>query len=199
MWGAVIFSGGSREPKSGGWPEQPATTMGMLATIINGMAMMDCLRKNSMFPVRVMSAIEIEQSGRALHFATGDAPFGKKSASSSSSEGPVILTSPTDTHRCPPRQRNWRWGAGAILKATKVDGIYDKDPMKYPDARKFEKLSFMDALKTRLKVMDATAFALCMDNHMPILVFNMNEPGAIKKAVSGETDRNARQLNAAPR
>jgi uridylate kinase len=76
--------------------------------------------------------------------------------------------------------------AQVILKATKVDGIYDKDPHLHPEAVKFDRISFMEALKLRLKVMDATAFALCQDNGMPILVFNMNEKGSIARAVSGD-------------
>jgi uridylate kinase len=77
-------------------------------------------------------------------------------------------------------------GAQAILKATKVDGVYDKDPVKYPDAVRYEHLTFVEALSKRLKVMDSTAFSLCMDTNMPIIVFNMNEPGAITRALLGE-------------
>jgi len=74
-----------------------------------------------------------------------------------------------------------------ILKATKVDGIYDKDPNKYPTATKYQHLTYMDALKERLEVMDTSAFALCMDNKLPIMVFNFFEPGNSKRAVMGET------------
>jgi uridylate kinase len=75
--------------------------------------------------------------------------------------------------------------ADIIMKATKVDGIYDKDPKKYPDAVKYEELTFIEALKQRLNVMDSTAFSLCLDNNVPILVFNLDEDHAIRKAVSG--------------
>ncbi len=73
------------------------------------------------------------------------------------------------------------------MKATKVDGVYDKDPVKYPDAVKYEQLSFMDALKNRLNIMDSTAFSMCMDNNVPILVFNMRDDNSIVRAVNGES------------
>ena len=76
--------------------------------------------------------------------------------------------------------------AEIILKATKVDGIYDKDPAKFPDARKFDELTYMQCLAQRLNVMDSTAFSLCMDNKVPIMVIELNDPEAIKKAVTGE-------------
>lgn len=77
-------------------------------------------------------------------------------------------------------------GADAILKATKVDGIYDKDPAKFPDAVKFDRISYLDALEKRLAVMDSTAFSLCMDNRIPIIVFNMNKPGNIERVIEGQ-------------
>jgi uridylate kinase len=77
-------------------------------------------------------------------------------------------------------------GAQALMKATKVDGVYDKDPIKFKDAVRYETLSFLDALKQRLNVLDSTAFSLCMDNNVPILVFNLNTEGSIKRAVLGE-------------
>jgi uridylate kinase len=77
-------------------------------------------------------------------------------------------------------------GAEVIFKATKVDGIYDKDPKKHPDAVRFEHITFIDALRQRLNVMDSTAFSLCLDNNVPILVFDLQDPHAIKKAVMGE-------------
>ena len=76
--------------------------------------------------------------------------------------------------------------ADIILKATKVDGIYDKDPKKYPDAVKYDEISFIDALKQRLNVMDSTAFSLCLDNNVPILVFDLNDEHAIRRAVTGK-------------
>ena len=72
------------------------------------------------------------------------------------------------------------------MKATKVDGIYDKDPMKFPDAVRYDEITYVDALRQRLNVMDATAFSLCQENNIPILVFNLNDPGAIRRALMGE-------------
>ena len=77
--------------------------------------------------------------------------------------------------------------ADVIMKATKVDGIYDKDPFKFNDAKKYETLTFMDCIRQRLNVMDSTAFALCMENNMPIMVFNMHDKGSIRRAAMGET------------
>jgi uridylate kinase len=76
--------------------------------------------------------------------------------------------------------------ADALLKATKVDGVYDKDPVLYPDARKFSELQYIDALVNRLKVMDGAAFSLCMDNKLPVIVFNIGEPGNLMKIIRGE-------------
>jgi len=77
-------------------------------------------------------------------------------------------------------------GAQVIMKATKVDGVYDRDPVKYPDAVKYDRISYIDALKQRLNILDSTAFSLCLDNDVPILVFNMNGENAIRRAVMGE-------------
>jgi len=77
-------------------------------------------------------------------------------------------------------------GADIVMKATKVDGIYDKDPMKFPDAVRYDEITYVDALRQRLNVMDATAFSLCQENNIPILVFNLNDPGAIRRALMGE-------------
>ncbi len=155
--------------------------MGMLATVINGLALMDCLEKLDV-PVRVMSAIEMNKVAEPyiLRRATRHLEKRRVVIFVGGTGNPYFSTDTTAALRAS------EIGAGAIFKATKVDGIYDKDPMKHADALRYETLSFMDALKLRLKVMDATAFALCMDNEMPILVFNMNEPGSIKRAVLGE-------------
>ncbi|MCC5806836.1 MAG: UMP kinase [Opitutales bacterium] len=155
--------------------------MGMLATVINGLALMDCLEKLDV-PVRVMSAIEMNKVAEPyiLRRATRHLEKRRVVIFVGGTGNPYFSTDTTAALRAS------EIGAGAIFKATKVDGIYDKDPMKHPDAVRYETLSFMDALKLRLKVMDATAFALCMDNEMPILVFNMNEAGSIKRAVLGQ-------------
>lgn len=155
--------------------------MGMLATIINGMALMDCLEKMQV-PVRVMTAIEMNRVAEPYILRRATRHFEKNRVVIfvGGTGNPYFSTDTTAALRAS------EVGADVILKATKVDGIYDKDPMMDPSAVKFEALSFMEALKLRLKVMDATAFALCQDNKMPILVFNMTQPGSIRQAVMGQ-------------
>lgn len=155
--------------------------MGMLATIINGMALMDCLEKMEV-PVRVMSAIEMNKVAEPYILRRATRHLEKKRVVIfvGGTGNPYFSTDTTAALRAS------EIAANAIFKATKVDGIYDKDPFQHSDAVRYDNLSFMDALKMRLKVMDATAFALCQDNQMPILVFNLNEPGGIRRAVYGE-------------
>jgi uridylate kinase len=155
--------------------------MGMLATTINGMALMDCLEKMDV-PVRVLSAIEMNKVAEPYILRRATRHLEKKRVVIfvGGTGNPYFSTDTTAALRAS------EIGAEVILKATKVDGIYDKDPVKHADAVKFDQLSFMDALKLRLKVMDATAFALCQDNGMPILVFNMSGQDSIRRAVMGE-------------
>ncbi len=158
-----------------------ADYMGMLATVINGLALQDVLEKMKM-PTRVMTAIDMQriaetyirrrairhlEKGRIVIFAAGT--------------GNPYFT--TDTAAA---LRAMEINADAILKATKVDGVYSADPMKVKNARKFPTLKYIDVLKKGLKVMDATAVSLCMDNKLPIVVFNMNKQGNIKRVVLGE-------------
>jgi uridylate kinase len=154
--------------------------MGMLATVINALALQDALERHGVY-TRVMSAIEMNQiaepyirrravrhleKGRTVIFAagTGNPYFSTDTAAALRA---------TEVH------------AEIILKATKVDGVYDKDPQLHADAVRFEHITYLDALARELKVMDATAVSLCMDNNIPIVVFK-HEPGAIVKAVCGE-------------
>lgn len=155
--------------------------MGMLATTINGLALMDCLEKMDV-PVRVLSAIEMNKVAEPyiLRRATRHLEKGRVVIFVGGTGNPYFSTDTTAALRAS------EIGAEVILKATKVDGIYDKDPVKFPEAVKYDNLSFMDALKLRLKVMDATAFALCQDNQMPILVFNLKEKDGIRRAVLRE-------------
>jgi uridylate kinase len=156
-------------------------TMGMLATVINGLALMDCLERLGA-PVRVQSAIPMEkvaepfiqrravrhfEKGRIVIFVAGTG-------------NPFFSTDTTAALRASEVQ------ADVIMKATKVDGIYDKDPMKHADAKKYDTVGYIECLNKRLQVMDSTAFSLCMDNNMPILVFNMHDKGSIRRAVLGE-------------
>jgi uridylate kinase len=155
--------------------------MGMMATVINSLALMDCLEKLGV-TTRVQSAIPMEQIAE---------PFIMRRAMRHMEKRRVVIFAAgtgnpyfsTDTAAA---LRASELRADVILKATKVDGVYNKDPKKYPDATRYEELTFADALKQRLSVMDSTAFSLCMDNHVPILVFDLNAPDSIRRAVLGE-------------
>ena len=155
--------------------------MGMLATVINGLALMDRLEKMGAV-VRVQSAIPMDKLAEP-YIKEGPSAIWKEVESSFLSLGRVTRTS--HGHRgCPCRASEI--SADAILKATKVDGIYDKDPHKFDDAKKYDRLSYMECLENRLSVMDSTAFSLCMDNRMPILVFDLRQKKSIRTAVSGK-------------
>jgi uridylate kinase len=156
--------------------------MGMLATVINSMALMDCLEKLGVV-TRVLSAIQMDAIAEPyiLRRAIRHLERGRLVIFGAGTGNPYFSTDTTAALRANEVQ------AEIILKATKVDGIYDKDPMKFDDAVKYDTLSYMDCLKQRLKIMDSTAFSLCMDNQVPILVIDLNDPSAIKKAVTGET------------
>ena len=156
--------------------------MGMLATMINSLALMDALEKNGV-EVRVQTAIPMDKIAE---------PFIQRRAIRHFEKGRVVVFgagtgNPYCTTDYAAALRANEINAEIILKATKVDGIYDKDPMKYPDAVKYAHIGYEEALMKRLGVMDAEAFALCQTNKMPILVFSMNEPGSIRRAVCGET------------
>jgi uridylate kinase len=158
-----------------------ADHMGMLATVINALALQDALEKQNVF-TRVQTAIEMNQVAE---------PFIRRRAIRHLEKGRVVIFAggtgnpyfSTDTAAS---LRAMEIKADAILKATKVDGIYDADPMKVPDAKKFSHLTYMDVLKKGLKVMDSTAISLCKDNNLPIIVFNLNQRGNIRRVVLGE-------------
>ena len=155
--------------------------MGMLATVINGLALMDTLEKMGV-STRVQSAIPMNQIAE---------PFIMRRAIRHVEKGRVVIFvagtgNPYFSTDTTAALRASEMHADIIMKATKVDGIYDKDPKKHADAVKYDDLTFIDALKQRLNVMDSTAFSLCLDNNVPILVFNLDDPHAIKKAVLGE-------------
>ncbi len=156
-------------------------TMGMLATVINGLALMDCLEKLGV-PVRVQSAIPMERVAE---------PFIQRRAVRHLEKGRIVIFvagtgSPFFSTDTTAALRASEIGAEIIFKATKVDGVYDKDPATNTDAVRYEEISFMEALHERLSIMDATAFSLCLDNQMPIVVFNMGTPGNLSRAVRGE-------------
>jgi uridylate kinase len=177
--GGNIFRGASETAK--GTERVTADYMGMLATIINGLALQDAMEKMGVF-TRVMTAIEMQklaepyirrrairhlEKNRALIFVGGTGH-------------PYFTTDTTAALRA------IEIGADVILKATKVDGIYSADPVKNKKAKKFSTLRYIDVLKKGLKVMDATATSLCMDNKLPIIVFDLAREGNIKRVVTGE-------------
>ena len=155
--------------------------MGMLATIINALALQDALEKIGV-ATRVQSAITMHQVAEA---------FIRRRAVRHLEKNRVVIFGggtgnpyfSTDTAAA---LRANEIGAEVILKATKVDGIYDSDPKKNPGAKRFDRLTYIDALQKQLKVMDATAFSLCMDNHMPIIVFDLFKPHNLRRVVMGE-------------
>ena len=155
--------------------------MGMLATVINGLAFMDCLEKLGA-TVRLQSAIPMDKLAEPfiLRRATRHLERGRIVIFAGGTGNPYFSTDTCAALRASETH------ADILLKATKVDGIYNKDPNQHSDAVKYEKLQYIDALKDRLNVMDSTAFSLCMENKMPILVFSMREPGSILRAVMGD-------------
>ena len=157
--------------------------MGMLATVMNGLAMRDSLERSNI-QTRVMSAITME--GVTEH-------YDRRKAMRYLAGGDVVIFTAgtgnpfftTDTAAC---LRGIEMGADVVLKATKVDGVYDRDPMKDPNAERFDKLSYDQVLDLKLGVMDLTAICLIRDHHMPLRVFNMNKPGALLNAVVGSAE-----------
>ena len=155
--------------------------MGMLATVINSLALQDALEKVGV-ATRVQTAITMSQIAE---------PFIRRRAVRHLEKGRVVIFGggtgnpyfSTDTAAA---LRANEIGAEVILKATKVDGVYDSDPKKNPDAKRFSQISYIDALQKQLKVMDSTAFALCMDNKMPIIVFDLFRAHNLKRVVLGE-------------
>lgn len=155
--------------------------MGMLATVINSLAMQDCLEKLGVF-TRVMSAIEMHEVAE---------PYIRRRAVRHLEKARVVIFAagtgnPYFTTDTAASLRAMEVGAELIMKATKVDGVYDDDPMKNPKAKMYKSLDYLDVLKDNLKVMDSTAISLCMDHSLPILVFNLNTPGNFKRVIMGE-------------
>jgi uridylate kinase len=182
---AIVVGGGNivrgMAASAKGMDRAQADYIGMLATIMNALAIQDVLEKHGVF-TRVMSAIEMQsvaepyirrrairhlEKGRAVIFAAGTG-------------NPYFTTDTTAALRA------LEIGADCIMKATKVDGVYDSDPVENPDAVKFDELPYMEVLNRGLKVMDSTAISLCMDNDLPIIVFNITTDGNIVRALQGE-------------
>ncbi|HNT57850.1 MAG TPA: UMP kinase [Syntrophales bacterium] len=156
--------------------------MGMLATVMNGLALRDLFRGEGL-SARVQSAVAMPQVAET---------FNGEAARRYLDDGDVVIFAggtgnpffSTDTAAA---LRALETGADVFLKATKVDGVFDKDPVKYPDARRFERISYDEVLEKNLRVMDQTAVALCRDNDLPVVVFNMERAGNIRRVVCGES------------
>ncbi len=176
--GGNIFRGVAGASK--GIDRSTGDYMGMLATVINALALQDSLEKKGIH-TRVQTALNIEQVAE---------PYIRRRAVRHLEKGRVVIFAggtgnPFFTTDTAATLRALEIGADLILKATKVDGVYDKDPMKFEDAVKFKKLTYMEVLKKELKIMDATAISLCMQGDIPIIVFNMFESGNIKNVIMG--------------
>jgi uridylate kinase len=177
--GGNIFRGLAASAR--GMDRSTGDYMGMLATVINALALQDAL-EHAGVPTRVLTAIEMRAVAE---------PFIRRRAIRHLEKGRVVVFAagtgnPYFTTDTAAALRAMEMKAEVILKATKVDGIYTADPVKQPDATRYEKISYLQVLQERLQVMDATAISLCMDNKLPIIVFNLKTPGNIKRVVSGE-------------
>ncbi len=177
--GGNIFRGLSASAR--GMDRVTADYMGMLATVINALALQDYLERKGV-PTRVLTAIKMEAVAE---------PFIRRRAIRHLEKGRVVIFaagtgSPFFTTDTTAALRAVEVEAEVILKATKVDGVYDADPMTHQEATMFDSISYMDVVRRRLKVMDATAVTLCMDNKLPIIVFNLNKPGNLLRVVLGE-------------
>jgi uridylate kinase len=182
---AIIVGGGNifrgTRQKSLSIDRATGDYMGMLATVINGLALQDALEKQGVV-TRLLSAIDMAQVAE---------PFIRRRAMRHLEKGRVVIFAAgtgnpyfsTDTAAA---LRAMEIKAHVILKATRVDGIYDADPEKVPGAKMFDRITYLDVIQKGLTVMDSTAISLCMDNRMPIIIFNMNRPGNIRRVAMGE-------------
>lgn len=182
---AIVIGGGNIyrgvAASAQGMDRISADHMGMLATVINSLALQDALEKIGIF-TRVLSAIEMHQIAE---------PYIRRRAVRHLEKGRVVIFAggtgnPFFTTDTAAALRAMEVKAQVILKATKVDGVYDTDPLIYKKAKKFTELSYIEVLKRSLKIMDATAISLCMDNHLPVIVFNLNRKGNIRRVVLGQ-------------
>ncbi len=182
---AIVIGGGNifRGLKASGAGMDRATAdyVGMLATVMNSMVLQDALEKKAVH-TRVLSAIEIQELAE---------PYIRRRAMRHFEKGRVVIFAagtgnPYFTTDTAAALRAVEIGADAILKATKVDGVYTSDPVKNKNAKKYAHLKYIEVLKKKLEVMDATAISLCMDNKLPIIVFNMTKYGNIKRVMMGE-------------
>ncbi|MHC4960089.1 MAG: UMP kinase [Planctomycetota bacterium] len=183
---AIVIGGGNifrgLAASEQGMERVPADHMGMLATVINGLALQDALEKQGV-GTRVQTGIDMREVAE---------PFIRRRAIRHLERGRVVICAagtgrPYFTTDTAAALRANELGCEALLKGTQVDGIYDDDPRKNPDAKLLPEVSFQDCLQKQLKVMDSTAFSLCLDNRLPIHVFNLGVRGNIKRVIAGET------------
>lgn len=183
---AVVIGGGNifrgLAASARGMDRSTGDYMGMLATVINALALQDALEHNGV-ATRVLTAIEMRSVAE---------PFIRRRAVRHLEKGRVVVFAagtgnPYFTTDTAAALRAMEMKAEVILKGTKVDGIYTADPVKDPLATRYDSISYLQVLQQRLQVMDATAISLCMDNKLPILVFNLKTPGNIRRVVMGET------------
>ncbi len=184
---AVVIGGGNIfrgvAPAAAGMDRATADYMGMLATVMNALALQDAMRRGGLNG-RVQSALNIEQVVE---------PYIRGKAMRYLEEGKIVIFAagtgnPFFTTDTAAALRGTEMGCDIVLKATKVDGVYSADPKTDPQARRYAKVSFDDAIKQNLKVMDATALTLCRDQKLPINVFSIFKPGALKRVVMGEDE-----------
>ena len=182
---AIVIGGGNifrgMAASSKGMDRASADYMGMLATVMNGLALQDALEKIGIH-TRVQTAIEMREVAE---------PYIRRRAIRHLEKGRVVIFvagtgNPYFTTDTTASLRAMEIGAEVILKATKVDGVYDADPLLYKGAKKYDELTYLEVLKKQIKVMDATAISLSMDHQIPIIVFNLKKKGNVKKAVLGE-------------
>ena len=182
---AVVIGGGNifrgLAASARGMDRATADYMGMLATVINALALQDALERAGT-STRVLTAIEMREVAE---------PFIRRRAIRHLEKGRVVVFAagtgnPYFTTDTAAALRAMEIKAEVILKATKVDGIYTADPITHPEATRFDRISYLNVLERGLQVMDATAVSLCMDNHLPIVVFNLRTPGNLRRAVMGE-------------
>ena len=182
---AIVVGGGNifrgMAGAASGMDRAQADYMGMLATVMNALALQDTFERNGMM-CRVMTAIDMHEVAESYirRRAIRHLEKGRITIYAAGTGNPYFTTDTAAALRACEIQ------AEVLMKATKVDGIYDKDPVKFDDAKKYDQITYMDVLTQGLQVMDATATALCNDNKLPILVFNIDEPDVFTKALQGE-------------
>jgi len=182
---AIVIGGGNIfrgvEASVQGMERASADYMGMLATVINALALQNALEKHNV-STRVQSAIEMKELAE---------PYIRRKAMRHLEKGRTVIFAagtgnPYFTTDTAASLRAMEIGADVILKATKVDGVYSSDPMKDPDAKKYDSITYIDVLKQGLSIMDSTAISLCMDNNLPIMVFNLRGKGNIRRIIEGK-------------